>query len=425
MLPPLPCGCVAGVLRVLQKRVFRKIMAAARSSIVQIFPDMSSTFPWVTLQPIADKRGAWAALMLDAMPAEPGAIARIFGEFGLATALGPLPCVLSLPDLAAVGETLPAAQIVLRLPAALCCDPAAAASLQALHTKGFRLMANGLPPAGQKLWEGVDAIAMTCPGKTVPAGLGTVLASLRGPNLALHPALAGCPGHCHFRWLAGHAGDAGRESAHGKAVDAPSRSLLLQLLAQVTNDADSHDIEATVKRDPQLSYHLLKLVNSVAFALTKKIGSFNQAITLLGRRQLQRWLQLLLYAHGHDGEKANALLPRAALRACLTEELCKARGGSHDEQDRAFMAGMFSLLDDLFGMPIGEIVKPLNLADDVLMALTQRSGTLGLLLRAVAAAEDGAGGVADILVEAGINQEDWARCQVSACRWAVHVSLEA
>ncbi|MDD5248016.1 MAG: HDOD domain-containing protein [Rhodocyclaceae bacterium] len=387
---------------------------------------MSSTFPLVTLQPVADASNAWVALMLAAEPADSASLSRIFGEFGLAAALGPLPCVLTLPDLAAAGDALPAAQIVLCLPVALCCDAAHAASLQGLRQKGFRLMASGLPLPGQTLGDGVDAFALACPGTSAPVGMGAWLGKLPGPHLALGVAALGCPGRCHFQWLAGHAADPARQSVLGKSVDAPNRVLLLELLSQVTNDADSHAIEATIKRDPQLSYHLLKLVNSVVFALTTKIASFNQAITLLGRRQLQRWLQLLLYARSRDGDKANTLLPRAALRAGLTEALCKATGGSRDAQDRAFMAGMFSLLDVLFGMPIAAIVQPLNLADDVLAALTQRSGPLGPLLRAAEASENAtAAELEAILAAAGVSHEDWARSLVSACRWAIQISREA
>ncbi|MGE5466762.1 MAG: EAL and HDOD domain-containing protein [Ignavibacteria bacterium] len=376
---------------------------------------------------MADARNAWVALALDAAPPDAAAIARMFTEFELGEALGPLPCVIGLSSVDAVPEALPASQIVLRLPVEVCCDPASADTLHTLRARGFRLMAEGVPPHGADLNESVHSLALACPGHGVPVGLGTWLSRLPGPHMALAAAASGCPGACHFQWLAGHAPDAMRTAAPAKSIDAPSRLLLLELLSKVANDADSHEIEATIKRDPQLSYYLLKLVNSVGFALTTKITSFNQAITLLGRRQLQRWLQLLLYARTRDGDKANSLLPRAAMRAGLAEALSKAKGGSHEAQDRAFMTGMFSLLDRLFGMPIEEIVGPLNLSDDVLAALTRRSGPLGPLLRAVEAGEHpgGNGDLAASLAEAGIDNESWARGLVSACHWAVQVSCEA
>ncbi|HEX8963906.1 MAG TPA: HDOD domain-containing protein [Rhodocyclaceae bacterium] len=388
---------------------------------------MSQPFPLVTLLPATDGRNAWAALLLDCVPPDAAAVARMLGEFGLAEALGPLPCVLSVAEPAALAPALPAARMVLRLPVALCCDAARADELQSLRARGYRLMADGLPAAGAILDDAIQALCVACPAHGVPAGLGAWLARLPGPHLALGGDPAVHAGACHFQWLAGFPPDRPHGHPAPRAADAPNRLLLLELLAKVANDADSHEIEATIKRDPQLSYYLLKLVNSVGFSLTAKITSFNQAITLLGRRQLQRWLQLLLYARTSEGERASALLPRAAMRAGLTEALCRVRGGARDAQDRAFMAGMFSLLDRLFGMPIAEIIAPLNLADDVAAALTGKGGAFAALLRAVAASEDGAGRdeLQAALADAGIDNEAWARCLASACGWAVQVSCEA
>ncbi len=387
---------------------------------------MSPPFPLLTLQPISDTHNAWVALLLESEPACDGnVLTRIFGEFGLGEALGDLPCVASLPDLPDGVEALPAGQVLL-LPMAVCCDRGNDERLQALHASGFRLMAAGLHVAGQTPSEAVDALALSCPGPRIPAEMAALLAKLPGPHLALHAAQIVCPGRCHFQWLARRAGVGAVKPAPGKGSDAPNRLLLLELLSQVANDADSHAIEKTIKHDPQLSYHLLKLVNSVAFSLTTKIASFNQAITLLGRRQLQRWLQLLLYARADSGEMANPLLPMAAMRAGLTEALCTAQGGSRDDQDRAFMVGMFSLLDVLFGMPIADIVKPLNLTEDVHAALTERSGPLGILLRTVEAGEGSPGAeLAALLKDAAVSNDDWARSVIRAARWAIQISREA
>lgn len=390
-------------------------------------PRMNTPFPLITLQPVSDTRNAWVALSLEAASApDAEALIRIFGEMGLADALGHLPCVIGLNEVPAGIEALPAQKIILRLPVAYCCDRANDERLQALRAAGFGLMATGLPLPGQTPCDGVAALALLCPGVGAPVGMGEWLGRLPGPHMALGAEEVTCAGRCYFQWLVGHFPSHVKPASAGKGGEASHRILLLELLAKVANDADSHDIEATIKRDPQLSYHLLKLVNSVAFAPTTKIASFNQAITLLGRRQLQRWLQLLLYARAQKTEHANPLLPQAALRAGLAEALCARAGGSRDAQDRAFMTGMFSLLDVLFGMPLADIMTPLNLADDVVAALTQRSGSLGVLLRAVEAGEKPAGDdLAGILAAAGVSREDWARSIIHACQWAIQISSEA
>jgi EAL and modified HD-GYP domain-containing signal transduction protein len=201
--------------------------------------------------------------------------------------------------------------------------------------------------------------------------------------------------------------------------------LLLKLLAQITRDADTRDIEATLKHDPQLSVQLLRLVNSVAFAPGTRINSFAHAITLLGRRQLQRWLQLLLYASQASGDQGNSLLAGAAFRATLMEGLCKATGSDRTAQDEAFMVGMFSLLEVLFSQPLAVIIEPLQLSRKVSSALLQRTGALGDLLALVEAAEQGPGAVAPLLTRTGIKTEAWCKAQIEALRWTLQVSKEA
>lgn len=386
---------------------------------------METSFPLVTLQPVLNTRNAWAALLLEAAPGCEGAtLARIFGELGLGEALGSLSCIVAQPDLGADLDGLPAEKIVLQLPLAYCCDRASDEAIDASQRKGFRVMMDGVPAEEQVPAAAVSALALPCTGWQLPPGTSAWLSRLPGPHMAFAPDGLNCPGRCHFQWLARHLG---QPPALGpKGNDAPSRSLLLELLSQVANDADSHAIEATIRRDPQLSYHLLRLVNSVAFSLTAKIGSFSQAITLLGRRQLQRWLQLLLYTRAQDGDSANALLPRAAMRAGLAEALCAVRGGSRDEQDRAFMVGMFSLLDLIFGQPVAEIVRPLNLVDDVQDALARHAGRFGGILRLVEAVDTlSAAELGPVLAEVGIGREDWLRSLIRAYGWAIQVSREA
>ncbi|WP_229507968.1 HDOD domain-containing protein [Massilia sp. Dwa41.01b] len=145
-------------------------------------------------------------------------------------------------------------------------------------------------------------------------------------------------------------------------------------MALLARDADSRELELLLKQDPVLSFHLLKLVNSAAFAVNTQITSYAQAIAVLGRRQLQRWLQLLLYARAAADGAPNLLLPLAALRAGQLEILCKADGGERDDQDLAFMTGAFSLLDRLLGMPMAAILADLQLPAHVEAALLWREG---------------------------------------------------
>lgn len=384
-------------------------------------------FPLIVLHPVSDFEHRWVALLLEAeAPLDGVALSHLLREARLAETLDNMACVARVDPRAidpALGKELPAERVVLRFDLDRAADPAMAPVLGALREAGFRLMATGLPAPDSALCAGVSSLAISCPGHAMPAGFAEWLRKLPGPHLALGTTENVCPGFCKFHWLAGHLAGQGVATTKG---DPTTRGLLLKLLSLVTADAETAEIEAVVKRDPNLSYQLLKLVNSVAFAHSGKITNFSQAIALLGRRQLQRWLQLLLYARSQGSVSASPLLPRAALRASLMEALAKRLRLTREQEDRAFMVGMFSLLETLFGSPLGEIVAPLNLADEIVQALIAGTGALGALLAAVKASESApSADLARALAAAGIDNAGWADALIEAARWTAQVSKEA
>lgn len=172
----------------------------------------------------------------------------------------------------------------------------------------------------------------------------------------------------------------------GRRAD-PQKQVLMNLLQQTLTDADPAAIERTFKQSPELTYKLMRLVNSVSMGLRSKIQSLSHALVVLGSRQLQRWLQVLLFAHHSSADFPSPLLTLAVTRGKLMELLSERESFDQGYRDRAFMTGILSLMDALFGTPIGEIVAQLNLTDDVRDALLTRAGRLGNLLALVEALE--------------------------------------
>jgi c-di-GMP-related signal transduction protein len=170
----------------------------------------------------------------------------------------------------------------------------------------------------------------------------------------------------------------------------PSQMALLRLLGLINSNADNHDIELSFKHSPDLTINLLKLVNSVGSGTPKKIDSLAAAITVLGRRQLGRWIHLLAYVQ-QSGKNIgnNPLVQTAAIRGKFMELLAlKKKPRDQSFADQAFMVGMFSLIDVLFNAPLQELIEPLNLNDDVRDALTGHNNSLGELLNQALQAED-------------------------------------
>jgi len=378
-------------------------------------------FPLVQMHPIANGRNEWVALGLDlrAQSGNAPSLPLLFGSPDLLAAIAPLDCVVQLdgpsqltPPLLA---QLPAQRVVLAFDAATLADNKDLRQLAALHEEGYRILLDGDLAPGLTRPSTLRAVARDGSAAAPPPGS---LLALFGPHLAYNiqdeRGVRACE-KAGFAWFSGDYLQ--HSSAPGGASAVTTRRRLLGLLALLARDADSRELEAVLKQDALLSYHLLKLVNSAAFAINTQITSFAQAIALLGRRQLQRWLQLLLYARTDADGPLNPLLPLAAFRAARLEVLCKMDGGDRDEQDLAFMTGAFSLLDNLLGMHMAEIVGELCLSKPVEAALLRREGLLGARLQLM----EGGATHAAAMAAAGVDPASWWSSQLHAYHWAIQV----
>jgi hypothetical protein len=379
----------------------------------------SLLFPLVGIEPVANMQNAWAALSLRVEPG-PGALESLFAAPDLLAAIAPLSCILMLDSPAAIAPELqammPTPRVILAFQAASLQDDSNRERAVALQEAGYRVLIDGPLPAGVSAPAGLAAVATDF---TNAEPKGQVLPLVYGPHLAHGVNSAARLGQCArvgYEWFSG--AYALHPLPNATPQDGSSRKRLMTLLGLLARDAETREIESLLKQDPSLSYHLLKLANSAAFAHSTTITSFGQAISVLGRRQLQRWLQLLLYARQQADGLPNPLLPVAAMRAAQLEALCKLAGGERDQQDLAFMTGVFSLLDLLFGMTMEEIVGALNLPAIASNALLQRSGQFGELLAMIETKPLSAA----MLERAAISPRDWWSTQLHAYHWAIQVS---
>jgi len=210
--------------------------------------------------------------------------------------------------------------------------------------------------------------------------------------------------------------------AKASGAQAASRLLALQLVQLVAADADTHEIEALLRQDVTLSYHLLRLVNSLGMGAGRRVNSFSQAILILGRQQLRRWLNLMLFAAREGDLRSSMLLARVAVRGRTLELLARAYGMDKNSQEQAFMTGMFSLLGALFGMALSDVLAPLAISEAVQRALLQRQGELGALLTVVESAERAElAGAAAQLGALQLEAADFNDAVLDATCWMLHV----
>lgn len=202
-----------------------------------------------------------------------------------------------------------------------------------------------------------------------------------------------------------------------------TRFKLLKLLTLIDSDADTGALETVFREEAKLSYSLLRLVNSAALAPRSPITSFAQAINLLGRRQLQRWLQLLVYSDPNNGQHPTPLLQKAASRGRILELVVRKLDPALDNpEDTAFMIGTFSLLDVLLNISMSDILHQLPLPAVIQKALAEHEGPLGQLLSAIDAADRHELKLAATLLEKlGLDAETYLDAQLDAYSWAAKI----
>jgi EAL and modified HD-GYP domain-containing signal transduction protein len=160
----------------------------------------------------------------------------------------------------------------------------------------------------------------------------------------------------------------------------------LQLVGELQSPKISaHRIAELLHQSPQVSYRLLRLINSATYELTRIIESLQEAVIYLGLDVICHWVSLMLLADSSN--KPKALILTTLIRA----KMCESLSTKIQPQDapRAFLVGLFSTLDAMLDIPMQQALDRLPLSDDVNQALLDQTGPLGGICNCVIAYEQG------------------------------------
>ncbi len=161
--------------------------------------------------------------------------------------------------------------------------------------------------------------------------------------------------------------------------------VVLKLLAELNSpDVEPKRIADLVSMDPNLSYKLLRIVNSAAFSLSKTVESINHAVMILGLNQVKSWASMISLSsmEGKPGDQVEFILTRA--RFC--ELLAQATNAVNHQT--FFTIGMLSGLDLLFSQPLITILEKVPVEEQVKQAILHHKGEMGQILDAVKAFEE-------------------------------------
>lgn len=179
----------------------------------------------------------------------------------------------------------------------------------------------------------------------------------------------------------------------------PQKMVLLDLLRLLLSSTiDNIEIEKRLKLEPSLCFNLLKLVNSAASGLSRQITTLREILLVMGRQNLVRWIQILLYSS--DTQligSPNPLLQSAAFRGRFLENMISLLPAQANLRDHAFMVGILSYADTLLGVPLNQVLARLNLPQHIHDALLSHGGVLGELLSLSIALDQANFGEADVI----------------------------
>lgn len=154
--------------------------------------------------------------------------------------------------------------------------------------------------------------------------------------------------------------------------------VILQLIKIIKDDNSANEkLELFLKQQADLSFKLIQFFNT-SEKLNTKVESLTQVINLMGRQKLLRWLMVYLYSELSKNLASKTLLELAIKRAESMEA-----DASQKNKDKAYLAGMFSLLGSIFETNIKELMTHINMDSDITSLVLERKGIFaGSLMRA-------------------------------------------
>ncbi|WP_027853689.1 EAL and HDOD domain-containing protein [Marinobacterium litorale] len=171
----------------------------------------------------------------------------------------------------------------------------------------------------------------------------------------------------------------------GRRVSA-NQVALMQLIQELQKpNAKPEALEHMIIRDPVLTYKLLRIVNSAAYSLVRKVESVAEAVVLLGIDQVRKWATLIAMTNHQDKpeELARALLIRGRMCELIAEGQKRTNAGSY------FMAGMMSGLHVMLDVDQQTMLQEVPLGDDIKSAISSYEGPIGETLEQTIAYESG------------------------------------
>jgi len=212
------------------------------------------------------------------------------------------------------------------------------------------------------------------------------------------------------------------EMVHTRDMPANRLNYLRMLQEVGREDLDVRKLERVIKSEASVCYRLLRYLNSAVFGLKSEIHSVRHALSMMGEREVRRWVRLVA-AVGAGQDKTSDLLLSALVRGRFGE-LLQPRV-AHGESD-LFLLGLLSLIDAMLEMPMVEVLEKISLDYSTKAVLLGQPSVLRPVYQLMLAHESGEWEAAARLSRSlHLDSEEVAGFYWQAQRWARDVAAEA
>ena len=165
------------------------------------------------------------------------------------------------------------------------------------------------------------------------------------------------------------------------------KSTLLKLMAIIHTVQSTKEVANIVSSDVGMSAKLLRVVNSAYFSPITEIKSIEQACAMLGLKNLKNFL-MVFAMNDYMSVENPQLWKRSLIRAILAESLASLY--SPNDADKAYLIGMFSLIDEILDMDKISFLKDINVSRDIIDGFTGANKILRLILDVTTILEENA-----------------------------------
>lgn len=148
-------------------------------------------------------------------------------------------------------------------------------------------------------------------------------------------------------------------------------------------DIEIDELAEVVSRDPNLATQILKIINSPACALYRQVESLKEAIVYLGLAQVRKWTLMMALMNTSMTNSGTIRLVLTRAKACENY----ATSENHSNPDMAFLVGLLSGVNLLFGIENKIFLEQVSLHEDIESAVLAHHGDLGGILDKVLKAE--------------------------------------